>query len=86
MAGFASWDAMALNAIPRWRLQVAGGVARCGVPGSLADAYMRVAVIASAIVAALRAPVADPLIGIGIALILRVTRQSWAPVREHHSR
>jgi Co/Zn/Cd efflux system component len=36
-------------------------------------------VIASAIVVAVGAPVADPLIGLGITLvILRLTWQSWA--------
>ncbi|HWX44123.1 MAG TPA: cation diffusion facilitator family transporter [Solirubrobacteraceae bacterium] len=50
-----------------------------------ADAYVSLAVIASAIVVALGAPVADPLIGLGITLvILRITWQSWATVREHH--
>jgi cation diffusion facilitator family transporter len=49
-----------------------------------ADAYVSLAVIASAIVVALGAPVADPLIGLGITLvILRITWQSWATVRGH---
>jgi cation diffusion facilitator family transporter len=49
-----------------------------------ADAYVSLAVIASAIVVALGVPVADPLIGLGIALvILRITWQSWATVRGH---
>src|SRR5207237_7631247 len=44
-----------------------------------ADAYVSLAVIASAIVVALGAPVADPIIGLGITLvILRITWQSWA--------
>ncbi|HEX4837114.1 MAG TPA: cation transporter [Solirubrobacteraceae bacterium] len=51
-----------------------------------ADAYVSLAVIASAIVVALGAPVADPLIGLGITLvILRITWQSWATVRGHHT-
>jgi divalent metal cation (Fe/Co/Zn/Cd) transporter len=42
------------------------------------------AVIASAIVVSLGAPVADPLIGLGIALVIvRITWQSWATVRGH---
>jgi cation diffusion facilitator family transporter len=50
------------------------------------DAYVSLAVIASAIVVALGAPVADPLIGLGITLvILRITWQSWATMRSHHS-
>jgi Co/Zn/Cd efflux system component len=51
-----------------------------------ADSYVSLAVIASAIVVALGAPVADPLIGLGIALIiLRITWQSWGTVRGDHS-
>jgi divalent metal cation (Fe/Co/Zn/Cd) transporter len=51
-----------------------------------ADAYVSLAVIASAIVVALGAPIADPMIGLGITLvILRITWQSWATVRGHHS-
>jgi cation diffusion facilitator family transporter len=47
-----------------------------------ADAYVSLAVIASAAVVALGAPVADPLIGLLItAVILRVTWQSWQTVR-----
>jgi cation diffusion facilitator family transporter len=49
-----------------------------------ADAYLSLAVIASAIVVGLGAPVADPIIGLGITLvILRITWQSWATVRGH---
>ncbi len=47
-----------------------------------ADAYVSLAVIASAIVVAIGAPIADPIIGLLITLvILRITRQSWATVR-----
>jgi cation diffusion facilitator family transporter len=47
-----------------------------------ADAYVSLAVIASAIVVGFGAPVADPIIGLGITLvILRLTWQSWATVR-----
>jgi cation diffusion facilitator family transporter len=52
-----------------------------------ADAYVSLAVIASAIVVAIGIPIADPLIGLAItAVILRITRQSWATVRgrDHH--
>jgi divalent metal cation (Fe/Co/Zn/Cd) transporter len=53
-----------------------------------ADSYVSLAVIGSAIVVALGAPVADPLIGLAITLvILRITWQSWATVRggeDHH--
>ncbi len=50
-----------------------------------ADAYVSLAVIASAIVVALGLPVADPLIGLGItAVILKITWDSWRTVRGHH--
>jgi cation diffusion facilitator family transporter len=52
-----------------------------------ADAYVSLAVVASAIVVALGAPIADPLIGLAITLvILRITWQSWNTVRgrQHH--
>ena len=48
-----------------------------------ADAYVSLAVIASAAVVALGLPIADPLIGLAITLvILRITWQSWQTVRE----
>ena len=47
-----------------------------------ADGYVSLSVIASAIVVALGAPIADPLIGLAMtAVILRITWQSWATVR-----
>jgi cation diffusion facilitator family transporter len=49
-----------------------------------ADAYVSLAVIASAIVVALGLPVTDPLIGLGITVvILRITWDSWRTVRDH---
>ena len=49
-----------------------------------ADAYVSLAVIASAIVVALGFPTGDPLIGLAITLvILRITWQSWRTVRGH---
>jgi cation diffusion facilitator family transporter len=54
-----------------------------------ADAYVSLAVIASAIVVAVGVPIADPLIGLAIALvILRITWDSWRTVRghQHHQR
>jgi cation diffusion facilitator family transporter len=49
-----------------------------------ADAYVSLAVVASAIVVAIGAPVADPLIGLAItAVILRITRDSWRTVHGH---
>lgn len=52
-----------------------------------ADAYVSLAVVASASVVALGAPIADPLIGLLICLvILRITWQSWKTVRgQRHS-
>jgi cation diffusion facilitator family transporter len=47
-----------------------------------ADAYVSLAVVASAAVVAIGVPIADPLIGLGISLvILRITWQSWRTVR-----
>lgn len=47
-----------------------------------ADAYVALAVVASAAVVALGAPVADPLIGLAITLvILRIAWTSWQTIR-----
>jgi cation diffusion facilitator family transporter len=47
-----------------------------------ADAYVSLAVIASAAVVAVGLPIADPLIGLAITfVILRITWQSWQTVR-----
>jgi cation diffusion facilitator family transporter len=49
-----------------------------------ADAYVSLAVVASAAVVAAGLKVADPLIGLGItAVILRITWDSWRTVRGH---
>ena len=49
-----------------------------------ADAYVSLAVVASAGVVALGLPVADPLIGLTITfVILRITWESWNTVRGH---
>ncbi|HEX4463830.1 MAG TPA: cation diffusion facilitator family transporter [Solirubrobacterales bacterium] len=49
-----------------------------------ADSYVSLAVIASATVVALGAPVADPLIGLAItAVILKITWDSWQTVSGH---
>ncbi len=46
-----------------------------------ADAYVSLAVVASALVVAAGAPIADPLIGLAMTLvILRITLQSWRTV------
>jgi hypothetical protein len=48
------------------------------------DAYVSLAVIASAIAIAAGAPILDPLIGLGMSVvILRITRESWLTVRGH---
>ncbi len=52
-----------------------------------ADAYVSLAVVASATAVALGLPIADPLIGLGItAVILKITWDSWRTVqgRHHH--
>jgi cation diffusion facilitator family transporter len=50
-----------------------------------ADAYVSLAVVASAAMIAVGAPVADPLIGLAITLvILRITWVSWRTVRHTH--
>jgi cation diffusion facilitator family transporter len=47
-----------------------------------ADAYVSLAVVASAVVVALGVPIADPLIGLAITFgILRITLTSWRTVR-----
>jgi cation diffusion facilitator family transporter len=49
-----------------------------------ADAYVSLAVVASAAALALGLDLADPLIGLAItAVILRITWQSWRTVRDH---
>jgi cation diffusion facilitator family transporter len=51
-----------------------------------ADAYVSLAVVASAAVVALGLPIADPLIGLAItAVILRITWDSWRTVRSARS-
>jgi cation diffusion facilitator family transporter len=51
------------------------------------DAYISLAVIASAVAIAAGIPILDPVIGLGITVvILRITRESWRTVRgrPHH--
>ncbi len=51
-----------------------------------ADAFVSLAVIASAFVVAAGLPIADPIIGLVICLaILRITWQSWLTVRGEHA-
>jgi cation diffusion facilitator family transporter len=50
-----------------------------------ADSYVSLAVIATAVVVALGLPIADPLIGLAITVvILKITWDSWRTVRGHH--
>jgi divalent metal cation (Fe/Co/Zn/Cd) transporter len=50
-----------------------------------ADAYVSLAVIASAALVALGLPVADPIVGLAITVvILRISWQSWITVRDDH--
>jgi cation diffusion facilitator family transporter len=50
-----------------------------------ADAYVSLAVVASAAMIAVGAPIADPLIGLAITVvILRITWASWKTVRHKH--
>jgi cation diffusion facilitator family transporter len=50
-----------------------------------ADAFVSLAVVASALAVAVGLAAADPLIGLGISvLILRITWQSWRTVRAGH--
>jgi cation diffusion facilitator family transporter len=51
-----------------------------------ADAYVSLAVVASAATVAVGLQLADPLIGLGISvLIMRITWQSWRTVRDGHA-
>ncbi len=50
-----------------------------------ADAYVSLAVVASALAVALGAQIADPLIGLAITtVIFKITRDSWWTVRGGH--
>lgn len=51
-----------------------------------ADAYVSLGVVVSAAVVALGLDIADPLIGLGITvIILRITWQSWGTIRRGHA-
>jgi cation diffusion facilitator family transporter len=64
---------------------------RLGSPALIADgdharvdAYVSLAVIASAVAISTGAPILDPVIGLGMTVvILRITRESWRTVRGH---
>jgi cation diffusion facilitator family transporter len=78
--GFAgNWLAARIRSRAGERLASAALIADGG--HARADAYVSLAVIASAVVVAVGLPIADPLIGLAIALvILRITWQSWRTV------
>ena len=73
------------------RIRLAAG-SRLGSPALIADgnharadAYVSLAVIASATAVAAGVPIADPLIGLAITVvILRITVESWRTVRGDH--
>ncbi len=80
----------AANALAAWIRSRAGR--RLGSPALVADgaharadAYVSLAVVASAAMIAVGVPIADPLIGLAITLvILRITWASWRTVRHTH--
>ena len=83
VAGFAgNWIAAVIRSRAGRRLDSPALVADGAHARS--DAYVSLAVVASAAVVALGLPVADPLIGLAItAVILRITWESWRTVRGH---
>lgn len=83
LAGFAgNWVAAIIRTRGGRRLDSAALIADGN--HARADSYVSLAVVASAVAVALGAPVADPLIGLGItAVILRITWDSWRTVRGH---
>lgn len=86
-AGFAgNWIAAAIRTRAGHRLSSPALIADGA--HARADAYVSLAVIASAAVVAAGLPIADPLIGLAITLvILRITHDSWRTVRGHgHAR
>jgi cation diffusion facilitator family transporter len=83
--GFAgNWGAAAIRRGAGRRLASAALVA--DGDHARADAYVSLAVVASAAALALGVEVADPLIGLAItAVILRISWQSWCTVHRHGS-
>jgi cation diffusion facilitator family transporter len=85
LIGFAgNWIAAAIRARAGNRLDSPALIADGA--HARADAYVSLAVVASAIAVAAGLQVVDPLIGLGITIvILRITRDSWKTVRGSHS-
>jgi cation diffusion facilitator family transporter len=85
MIGFAgNWIAAAIRTRAGRRLDSPALIADGA--HARADAYVSLAVIASALAVAAGLQAADPLIGLGITLvILRITWDSWKTVRGTHS-
>jgi cation diffusion facilitator family transporter len=83
-AGVVGFVANAIAAIVRTRAghRLASPALIADGEHARADAFVSLGVIASAIVVALGAPIADPLIGLAITLaILRITWSSWQTIR-----
>jgi cation diffusion facilitator family transporter len=81
LAGFAgNWVAAGIRTRAGRRLESAALIADGA--HARADSYVSLAVLASAAAVAIGAPIADPLIGLGItAAILEITWSSWKTVR-----
>jgi divalent metal cation (Fe/Co/Zn/Cd) transporter len=81
--GFAgNWIAAVIRTRAGRRLESAALVADGA--HARADAYVSLAVVASAAAVAIGADIADPVIGLAITfVILRITWQSWLTVRHH---
>jgi cation diffusion facilitator family transporter len=82
--GFAgNWLAALVRARAGRRLESAALVADGN--HARADAYVSLAVIASAIAIAAGAPILDPIVGLAMtAVILHITHTSWLTIRGHH--
>lgn len=85
--GFAGAAGFAGNILAAWiRTRAGNRLASAALVAdghhARADAYVSLGVVASAAVVAAGIPIADPLIGLGITvMILRITWQSWNTVR-----
>ena len=84
LVGFAGNEAAALMRLRAGRALDSPALVADG-RHARADAIVRLAVVISALVVALGANVADPIIGLMITImILRITWQSWRTVRSGH--
>ncbi len=88
LAGVAGFVGNALAALVRTRAgkRLASPALVADGAHARADAWVSLGVVGSAVVVALGLDVGDPLIGLGITLlILRITWESWRTVRGGHS-